>query len=225
VWLLQVIHHSFGVRIQLPRIYPITDTRISSLTHTQQVKRLIDGGATFIQLRDKTSSARAFYEDALHAFRIARSAGATMIINDRVDVAAALGADGVHLGQTDMPVPLAREILGADTIIGYSTHNLEQVKVALDLPTDYLAFGPVFQTRSKQNPDPAVGLENLAKVKSLAGSMPIVAIGGIGRSTVAAVVQAGADSAAIISDILSTPEKIAENIRELLLLVDDKQQR
>jgi thiamine-phosphate pyrophosphorylase len=95
----------------------------------------------------------------------------------------------------------------------------------LDLPTDYLAFGPVFQTRSKQNPDPAVGLENLAKVKSLAGSMPIVAIGGIGRSTVAAVVQAGADSAAIISDILSTPEKIAENIRELLLLVDDKQQR
>jgi thiamine-phosphate pyrophosphorylase len=213
------------VRIQLPRIYPITDTRISSLTHTQQVKRLIDGGATLIQLRDKNSSARAFYDDALHALHIARSAGATMIINDRVDVALALGADGVHLGQTDMAVPIARQLLGPNTIIGYSTHDLEQVRVALDLPIDYLAFGPVFETRSKQKPDPTVGLENLRLIKSLGGSMSIVAIGGIGRSTVASVMEAGADSAAIISEILSAPEKIAENIRDLLLLVDSKQQR
>jgi thiamine-phosphate pyrophosphorylase len=213
------------VRIQLPSIYPITDTRISFLTHTQQVRRLIDGGATFIQLRDKTSSARAFYDDALHAFRIARSAGATMIINDRVDVALALGVDGVHLGQTDMPVPLARQLLGANAIIGYSTHNLPQVRAALDLPIDYLAFGPVFQTRSKQNPDPLVGLESVATVKSLAGSMPIVAIGGISRSRVADILEAGADSAAMISDILSVPERIAENIRELLLLANSEQQR
>jgi thiamine-phosphate pyrophosphorylase len=212
------------VRIQLPRIYPITDTRISSLTHTQQVKRLIDGGATFIQLRDKTSSARAFYDDALHALRIARSAGATMIINDRLDVALALGADGVHLGQTDMPVPIARQLLGAKTIIGYSTHDLEQVRIARDLPIDYLAFGPVFRTRSKHNPDPTVGLESFSTVKSLVGSIPVVAIGGIGRSTVTAVIEAGADSAAIISDILSAPEKIDGNIRDLLRLVAKKQQ-
>jgi thiamine-phosphate pyrophosphorylase len=213
------------VRIQLPKIYPITDTRISSLTHTQQVKRLIYGGATLIQLRDKTSSARAFYTDALTAVRIARAAGAKVIINDRVDVALALGADGVHLGQTDLPVSMARQLLGADTIIGYSTHDLDQVRTALGLPIDYLAFGPIFRTRSKENPDPVVGLENLSAVKSLAGSMPLVAIGGIDRSTVTAVITAGTDSAAIISDILSTPDKIAANIRDLLLLVDNKQQR
>jgi len=213
------------VRIQLPRIYPITDTRISSLTHTQQVKRLIDGGATFIQLRDKTSSPRAFYDDASHALRIARSAGVTIIINDRVDLALALGADGVHLGQTDMPVSLARQLLGANTIIGYSTHDLEQVGIAADLPIDYLAFGPVFQTRSKQNPDPTVGLENLGTVKSLAGSRPLVAIGGISRATVAGVVEAGADSAAVISDILSAPVRITENMRDLLLIAGNDQQR
>jgi thiamine-phosphate pyrophosphorylase len=213
------------VRIQLPRIYPITDTRISSLTHTQQVKRLLDGGATFIQLRDKTSSARTFYDDALHALRIARSAGAMIIINDRVDVALALGADGVHLGQTDMPASIARQLLGTNTIIGYSTHNLEQVRVALDLPIDYLAFGPVFQTRSKQNPDPTVGLENLGTVRSLAASMPLVAIGGISRSTVAAVMEAGADSAAIISDILYTRERIAENMHDFLVRAGKDQQR
>jgi len=213
------------VRIQLPRIYPITDTRISSLTHTQQVKRLIDGGATFIQLRDKGSSARAFYDDAVHALRIARSARASIIINDRVDVALALGADGVHLGQTDLPVPIARQLLARNRIIGYSTHDLEQVRIALDLPIDYLAFGPVFQTRSKQNPDPTVGLETLSNVKSLAGAMPVVAIGGIDRSTVENVLETGVDAVAIISDILSAPERIAENMHDFMLRAGDKQRR
>ena len=213
------------MRIQLPTIYPITDVRISSLTHTQQVKRLIDGGATLIQLRDKTSSARAFYDDAVHALRIARSARASIIINDRVDVALALGADGVHLGQTDLPVPVARQLLGRNTIIGYSTHDLEQVRIALDLPIDYLAFGPVFQTRSKQNPDPTVGLETLSNVKSLAGAMPVVAIGGIDRSTVQNVLETGVDAVAIISDILSAPERIAENMHDFMLRAGDKQQR
>ena len=211
------------MRVQLPRIYPITDPRISSLTHTQQVKGLIDGGATFIQLRDKSGSARAFFEDALHALRIARSAGATIIINDRVDVALALGADGVHLGQTDLPVPIARQLLGANVIIGYSTHNLEQVRAAANLPIDYLAFGPVFQTRSKKNPDPTVGLASFREIKALAGPRPVVAIGGIDRSTVCTVFDAGADSAAIISDILSTPERIAENMHDLLLRASGKQ--
>ena len=148
-----------------------------------------------------------------------------IIINDRVDVALALGADGVHLGQTDMPASIARQLLGTNTIIGYSTHNLEQVRVALDLPIDYLAFGPVFQTRSKQNPDPTVGLENLGTVRSLAASMPLVAIGGISRSTVAAVMEAGADSAAIISDILYTRERIAENMHDFLVRARNGQQR
>ena len=112
----------------LPKIYPITDTALSSLSHTEQVKRLVAGGATLIQLREKNNSGRAFYADAADAIRIARLTGANVIINDRIDVALALGAYGVHLGQTDMPVTAARCLLGDDSIIGFSTHNIEQVK-------------------------------------------------------------------------------------------------
>src|SRR6476620_11575454 len=126
--------------LNLPRVYPITDTKICSLTHAEQVDRLLAGGATLIQLREKKGSARTFFEDATVALLHARQAGTTIIINDRVDIALALGADGVHLGQSDMPVPAARQLLGRDAIIGYSTHNLDQVRAALELPIDYLAF-------------------------------------------------------------------------------------
>ena len=204
--------------IQLPRIYPITDAQVSSLSHAEQVKRLIAGGATFIQLREKRNSARAFYDDATKAFSFARSNGAKLIINDRVDIALALRADGVHLGQTDMPVIAARRLLGSHAIIGYSTHNVDQAKAALDLPIDYLAFGPIFPTRSKENPDPVAGVDMLRKVKSIAGLIPVVAIGGISPSTLANVLSAGADSVAIISAILSDAHKITENLRDLLAL-------
>ena len=133
----------------LPKIYPITDTALSSLSHAEQVKDLIAGGATLIQLREKHNSARAFYADAYDAIRIARSAGAKVIINDRVDAALALGADGVHLGQTDMPVAAARRLLGKAAIIGFSTHNIEQVKAALKLPIDYLAFAALERARRR----------------------------------------------------------------------------
>src|SRR4030095_9992693 len=130
---------------------------------------LISGGATFIQLREKTDPARAFFEDAAAAVRIARDAGVTLLINDRADIALALDADGVHLGQTDLPVTATRKLLGPEAIIGYSTHNIAQVKTALDLPIDYLALGPIFETKSKENPDPVVGLETLREAKSIAG--------------------------------------------------------
>jgi thiamine-phosphate pyrophosphorylase len=202
--------------LKLPKVYPITDRSISSLTHAEQVKRLIAGGATFIQLREKTDSPRAFFEDAISALGIARAAGVTLLINDRVDIALSLGADGVHLGQTDLPVIAARKLLGRAAIIGYSTHNIDQVKSALDLPIDYLAFGPIFETGSKENPDPVVGLEALREAKSIAAGLPIVAIGGIRRSTLLEVLSAGADSAAIISEILTTPENIHKNLQELM---------
>jgi len=202
--------------LKLPKVYPITDRSISSLTHAEQVKRLIAGGAMFIQLREKTASPRAFCEDAVAALGIAREAGATLLINDRVDIALALRADGVHLGQTDLPVIAARQLLGREAIIGFSTHNIDQVKSALALPIDYLAFGPVFETSSKENPDPVAGLDALREARSIAGPLPIVAIGGIRRSTLLEVLSAGADSAAIISDILTTPENIPQNLRELL---------
>jgi len=170
----------------------------------------------FIQLREKTASPRAFCEDAVAALGIAREAGATLLINDRVDIALALRADGVHLGQTDLPVIAARQLLGREAIIGFSTHNIDQVKSALALPIDYLAFGPVFETSSKENPDPVAGLDALREARSIAGPLPIVAIGGIRRSTLLEVLSAGADSAGIISDILTTPENIPQNLRELL---------
>lgn len=204
------------MNLKLPRVYPITDRTISSLTHAEQVARLLSGGATFIQLREKNESAHTFFEDAATALRIARRAGATLIINDRVDIALALGADGVHLGQSDMPVDVARQVLGPKAIIGYSTHNLSQVRVALDQPINYLAFGPVFETKTKKNPDPIAGIDVLREAKSLVGHLPVVAIGGIRRSTVSEVLSAGADSVAVISEILAVPENIAQNVRDLL---------
>lgn len=204
------------MNLQLPPIYPITDTTASSLSHAEQVERLISGGATFIQLREKKNSARAFFDDAAEALRLARKAGAAIIINDRVDIALALGADGVHLGQADMPVRAARRLLGPKAIIGYSTHNLDQVTEALDLPIDYLALGPVFLTSSKQDPDPVVGLEQLSVAKALAGELPVVAIGGIDEHRLLEVLSAGANSAAMISEILSVPENISQNLGKLL---------
>ena len=202
----------------LPKIYPITDTALSSLSHAEQVKDLIAGGATLIQLREKHNSARAFYADAYDAIRIARSAGAKVIINDRVDAALALGADGVHLGQTDMPVAAARRLLGKAAIIGFSTHNIEQVKAALKLPIDYLAFGPIFPTQSKRNADPVAGLDALGLIKSINGRLPVVAIGGIDKSNVVEALSAGADSAAIISAIVADTTQITKNVRDFLTL-------
>ena len=204
--------------LNLPRVYPITDTTICSLTHAEQVDRLLAGGATLIQLREKKGSARTFFEDATVALRHARQAGTTTIINDRVDIALALGADGVHLGQWDMPVPAARQLLGPDAIIGYSTHNLDQVRAALELPIDYLAFGPVFETRTKKDPDPTAGLDALHQAKLLAGRIPLVAIGGIQRRNLNDVLANGADAAAMISEILTPAENIPGNLGELLSL-------
>ena len=209
-----------GVPFRLPRIYPITDRTISALTHTEQVAQLLRGGATLIQLREKTNAAGAFFNDAASAVRLARAAGATIIINDRVDIALALEASGVHLGQTDMPARAARQLLGRDAIIGYSTHNLAQVTEALDLPIDYLAFGPIFPTRSKENPDPVAGLDHLHEAKALAKDIPLVAIGGINQANMADVFMAGADSIAIISGILSTQD-IAANLGKLILSAGD----
>src|SRR3954463_6526823 len=108
--------------LQLPKVYPITDRSIASLTHSEQVRRLIAAGATVVQLREKTDASGTFYQDACAALQIARQAGTTLIVNDRVDIALAIGADGVHLGQADLPVIAARRLLGSKAIIGYSTH-------------------------------------------------------------------------------------------------------
>ncbi len=206
------------VKLQLPVVYPLTDPEISGLTLSEQIHRLADGGATLIQVRDKRSPSRAFYESAIDALAVARDRRVRILINDRVDIALVCDADGVHLGQEDVPPKQARRLLGNKAIIGYSTHTIPQVKAALELPVDYLAFGPIFSTSTKEKADPAVGLEMLAEVKSLAGAMPIVAIGGIDETNILSVMKAGADSAAVIRSIMKDPSFIADKYKHLSTL-------
>ena len=206
---------------RLPKIYPITAVRVSGLSHTEQTKRLIAGGARFLQLREKHLPSGAFYEDALAAVRIAHERGAKIIINDRVDIAAAVGADGVHLGQDDLPPVEARKILGPDALIGYSTHNREQALEAVGLPIDYLAFGPIFLTATKEHADPTVGLKGLRAIRAIAGRFPLVAIGGISAENLSAVLEAGADSVAIISALVGGGENIADKMTALAALASN----
>jgi thiamine-phosphate pyrophosphorylase len=215
-----MINHIKNVNIQLPKVYPITDTAVSGLSHCEQVKRLIAGGAALIQLRDKQASSRVFYSDAQAALQIARAAGVKLIINDRVDIALALRADGVHLGQEDMPVDAARRILGDQAVIGFSTHNLEQIREALHLPFDYLAFGPIFPTTSKRNPDPVAGLNQLKRAHEMVLPRPLVAIGGINPSNVPDVLNAGASAVAVISAVLTNPSQIATNLQQLMTSIE-----
>ena len=202
------------MNFEFPKIYPITDVRLSGISHAEQVKRLIDGGAEFIQLREKYLAPKDFYADAENALKIAREANVKIIINDRVDFAFTLKADGVHLGQDDLPPDNAREILGENALIGFSTHNINQAIEAIKYPVDYIAIGPVFATATKENADAVVGLEGVKKVRNAIGNFPLIAIGGINFENFQTVLDSGADSIAIISGIVSDPEKIAENYRK-----------
>jgi thiamine-phosphate pyrophosphorylase len=202
----------------LPRIYPITDTTVSGLSHTELVKRLIDGGATLIQLRDKHGAPKDFVHDAEAAVAVARQNNTRIIINDRVDVAMAVDADGVHLGQDDMPVEAARNLLGPRAIIGFSTHNLAQVKLAVTLPADYIAFGPIFDTQTKNDHKPVVGVNGLRELKDILGRTPLVAIGGITEANFRTAFDAGADSVAVISDLLREPNEIPQKLKRMLAI-------
>jgi thiamine-phosphate pyrophosphorylase len=188
-------------RFRLPQVYPITDTQISGLSHAEQVAIFAERGATVVQIREKQASAVEFYEQARAALAIAAERGVHLIINDRVDIALATGATGVHLGQDDLPPEAARRLLGEDAVIGYSTHSVAQALEAARMPIDYLAIGPIFTTSTKESPDPVVGLEGLRAVKAAIGSLPLVAIGGITPANTAEVLAAGADSVAMISGL------------------------
>lgn len=205
----------------LPRLYPITDTKLSGLTHAEQTARLIAGGAQIVQLREKHLNPREFFEAAKAAVAVARQHQVPLIINDRADIALLVEADGVHLGQDDLPPAAAREFLGPDAIIGFSTHNLEQAKRAAGMPIDYLAIGPIFTTTSKEKPDPVVGLTGLMEVRRVVPHLPLVAIGGITTATTSEVLAAGADSVAVIGALLSEPGAIEQRTRELLKQIGD----
>jgi thiamine-phosphate pyrophosphorylase len=200
---------------RLPKVYPLTDTHISGLSPAEQVALFADGGATLVQLREKHLPALQFYEQAKTAAEVALLRDVELIINDRVDIALALGL-GVHLGQDDLPPEAARRLLGDDAVIGYSTHTVDQALEAARLPINYVAIGPIFATATKENPSPGVGLAGLRAVRSAIGSLPLVAIGGITSANAPDVIAAGADSVAMISGLWEDPARVSAALRSLL---------
>ena len=160
-----------------------------------------------MQLREKSLSPLEFYRQAHAVLQIAREKGVKIIINDRVDLALTLKADGVHLGQDDLPPETARRILGPDAIIGFSTHNLEQAQLATILPIDYVAIGPIYNTSTKATEDPPVGLNGLRLVRQTVGDLPLVAIGGVTLGNAAELLGAGADAVALIRDLWQTTSR------------------
>ena len=208
--------------MNLPSLYPIVDLGCFAahpdpvLAACRFAEQLLGAGATLIQLRDKSSDARRFLSCARELRRLAAKR-AKLIINDRADLCLAAGADGVHLGQDDLSPSAVRSIFGTDQQlwIGYSTHNLDQVREADSMPVDYIAVGPVFATSSKANPDPVIGLEGIRAARD-ATRKPLVAIGGITRENCREVKRAGADSVAVISDLLESPAKAVEDFLRIL---------
>jgi thiamine-phosphate pyrophosphorylase len=202
--------------IRLPRLYAILDS--SSKTSTDDLialaQELVAGGCTLLQYRNKSENAR-FMLDQARALKKRLGNAVRLIMNDRADLCLAAEFDGVHVGQEDLSPDSVREIIGADHWLGVSTHNPEQLCDADRTSADYLAIGPVFTTSSKDKPDPVVGLEGVRRARALT-KKPLVAIGGITRANAAAVIEAGADSVAVISDLLRDPRKSAEEFFRIL---------
>ena len=173
-----------------------------------------EAGATLFQYRNKTASMKDAYGEALALRQAAAKAGVLFIVNDRCDLALAVDADGVHLGQGDLPLDLARKVMGPEKLIGISTHNPDQVQEAIAGQPDYLGFGPIFTPGSKQDHDPVVGLEGLRAMRALT-SLPVFAIGGIYIDQVREVLRAGANGVAVISAILKAQD-ISQAVKSFL---------
>jgi thiamine-phosphate pyrophosphorylase len=171
-------------------------------------------GCTLLQYRNKRGSARRMLEDA-RALRSRLGPTVKLVMNDRADLCLAAQYDGLHVGQDDLLPESARSIIGPARWLGVSTHNPEQLAEADRTTADYLAIGPIFATSSKANPDPVVGLQGLRRARELTRK-PLVAIGGITRANARSVIEAGADSVAVISDLLRYPRKSAEEFFEIL---------
>jgi thiamine-phosphate pyrophosphorylase len=169
------------------------------------VDALARAGARLIQLRTKALADRSHLAMAREAVAAAHASGAALVVNDRADVALLASADGLHVGQDDLPPPDARRVIGAGLLLGVSTHGLAQLEAAGAAPVDYVAVGPVFATRSKANPDPVVGLELVRRARAVT-TRPLVAIGGITRANARDVIAAGADGVAVISELLDAPD-------------------
>ncbi|MSV29298.1 MAG: thiamine phosphate synthase [Bryobacterales bacterium] len=209
-----------------PRVYPILDTeslarRSSSLSIAADA--FLDAGAGILQIRHKAHWSRDVFAEAELVARLAREAGAILIVNDRADIAMLLDA-GLHIGQDDLPPRDARRLIGPDAILGFSTHNAAQLSAAGGAPVSYVAFGPIFPTASKENPDPVTGTAELTRIRALV-EQPLVAIGGITLENARDVLAAGADSVAVISALLPVPYTnigLRKRMEEWLDLMSDE---
>lgn len=210
-----------------PRFYPVVDTTVLEARGLDVVgvaEALLAAGARILQYRHKVEFTQARLDEAKRVARLCHAAQAQFVMNDRADFALLLARDewgtahraGVHLGQTDLPVAAARRVVGSEAMIGYSTHNERQVRNAAQMPVDYVAVGPIFETGSKDTPDPVVGIGNLSRWRKLI-SRPLVAIGGITLERAGEVLAGGADSVAAISAIVgdgSGLDEVARRARE-----------
>lgn len=200
----------------IPKLYAIlVATSGSDISEVlREANGLIAGGVTLLQYRNKSGNARQMLDHAQELKRLIPS-HVKLIMNDRADVCVAAEIDGVHVGQDDLAPESARKIIGPDRWLGLSTHNPEQVGEANRTSADYIAVGPVFATMSKANPDPVIGLEGVRRARELTRK-PVVAIGGITRTNCRSVIDAGADSVAVISDLVRDPRKSAEEFLRIL---------
>jgi thiamine-phosphate pyrophosphorylase len=199
--------------MRLPRLYPILDTdslEARGISPEAAAAAFLEGGAGILQIRHKAHWSRDFFTTAQRIARLCREHGARLIVNDRADFALLLEA-GLHVGQDDLPPRDARQLMGPDAVIGFSSHSVSQLCAAGGEPVDYVALGPVFSTASKRNPDPVDGVEEIVRCRALLDK-PLVAIGGITRDNALDVLRAGADSIAIIAGLF--PEKpTAQSLR------------
>ncbi len=199
-------------------LYLVTDRGLAGgRSNFEVVKAAVEGGATVVQLREKDCSTREFVQQALAIKDFLRNRRIPLIINDRLDVAQAVRADGVHLGQTDMPLEMAKEILGDSMIIGISAESLEDAIAAERGGADYLGVSPIYATPTKTDTAPPLGLAGLREIRK-AVRLPLVGIGGLNRQNCAEVIRSGADGVALVSAIVAAddPEAAARVLKKII---------
>jgi thiamine-phosphate pyrophosphorylase len=206
------------MRLVLPRLYVILGAALLKIPVKECAKSLVDAGVRLIQYRNKSASGRELFETSRELAEYLNPIGVHFIVNDRADVAVLAGAGGVHVGQDDLGVEQARRVVGEGKWVGISTHNSRQFRSALETSAEYIAVGPVFATGSKENPDPVVGVGFVSEARAMTDK-PIVAIGGITLERAAEAIEAGADSMAIISDILGA-ENVGKRARQYVDLLE-----
>ena len=192
------------MNLVFPSLYAILDSTLLTISELDLAETLAGSGVELIQYRNKTASSRQFFEISRRLSSALGPRGVRLIVNDRPDIALLVGAGGVHVGQDDLSVEDARAVCGPDRWVGVSTHTLDQLAAADRTSADYIAFGPIFPTATKKNPDPVVGTELLRKARQMT-KKPLVAIGGITLDRAAEVYRAGADSLAVIRDLICAP--------------------